>query len=57
MTATLLKTFFVFFINVILIIFKQILSLQQSYKTKKTVSKVMLQLLIQRYFFLSLNEW
>ena len=53
MTATLLKTFSVFFINVILIIFKQILSLQQSYKSKKTVSKVMLQLLIQRYFLKS----
>ena len=53
MTVTQLKTFFVFFVNVILIIFKQILSLQLSYKSKKTVSKVMLQLLIQRYFFKS----
>ncbi len=53
MTATQLKTFFVFFINVILIIFKQILSLQQSYKPKKAASEVMLQLLIQRYFFKS----
>ena len=53
MTATLLKNFFCVFYNVILIIFKQILSFQQSYKSKKTVSKVMLQLLIQRYCFKS----
>ena len=53
MTATQFKTLSVFFVNVILIIFKQILSLQLSYKSKKTVSKVMLQLLIQRYFFKS----
>lgn len=53
MTATQLKTFFVFFVNVILIIFKQILSLQQSYKPKKAASEVMLQLLIQRYCFKS----
>ena len=53
MTATQFKTLSVFFVNVILIIFKQILSLQQSYKPKKAASEVMLQLLIQRYCFKS----
>ncbi len=51
MTATLLKTFFVFFINVILIIFKQILSFQQSYKSKKNCIKSYVATLDTALFF------